>query len=167
MVAFGNVVHRVAAHNSMRRRVDVDGCGLYERLRGSRYGGPAFYGCGFRCGISCRFDFNNLTDAQRIVGHAVPRTEIVLRDMVAFGNVVHRVAAHNSMRRRVDVDGCVRRNVCTRNGRCRRRNISRRRINRRALHRRHIRRIAGRSRAVRRCSIGVVVNCRRRRVLHT
>lgn len=160
----------------MRR--DLYGCrrGLHGRLRGGfhrgwygyRHGGPAFYGCGFRYGISCRLDFNNLTDAERIIRHPVPRTEIVLRDMVAFGNVVHRVAAHNGMRRRIDVDGRVRRNICTRNGRCRRRNISRRRVNRRSLHGRHIRRIVGgRSGIVRRCAIGVVVNCRRRRVLHT
>lgn len=149
----------------LHRRLRV---GFHRGLHGSRYGEPAFYGCGFRCGISCRFDFNNLTDAQHIVGHAVPCTEIVLRDMVAFGNVVHRVAAHNGMRRRIDVDGRVRRNICTRNGRCRRRNISRRRVNRRSLHGRHIRRIVGgRSGIVRRCAIGVVVNCRRRRVLHT
>lgn len=149
---------------------------LYDRLRSRLHcrlcsdlcGGPTFCDGGFRCGISCRLDLHDLTDAQRIIGHTVPRTEIILRDMVAFGNVVHRVAAHNGMRRRIDVDGRVRRNICTRNGRCRRRNISRRRVNRRSLHGRHIRRIVGgRSGIVRRCAIGVVVNCRRRRVLHT
>ena len=139
---------------------------LHGRLCSDLCGGPTFCDDSFRCGISCRFDLYDLTDAERIIRHPVPCSKIFLGNMIAFGNIVYRITTHDRVRRRINVDRRIRRNICTRNRR-RRRHISGRRINRRTLHRRHIRCIVGRSRTVRRCTIRVVVDRRRLYSLHS
>ena len=91
-IAFGNVVHRVPRHDAVGVRAVDDGCtaaaAMAERL----------YAQGL--------PFHDIVIAQ-----VIPLAQLVFGDAVAFGNVIHRVALHNTVLHGVSIHRRIVRDV--------------------------------------------------------
>lgn len=104
--------------------------------------------------VAVRFDAEGLADADGVVCQAVPCAEVVLRNLVTFGNVIDGIAAHYGVCCSIDVHRRVRR--CVRAGRAGRVAA----VGRRSGGGRGIRGVVvGRIGFVRRCTIWIVGGC--------
>ena len=104
--------------------------------------------------VAVRFDAEGLSDADGVVCQAVPCTEVVLGNLVTFGNVINGIAAHYGVCCSIDVHRRVRR--CVRAGRAGRVAA----VGRRSRGGRGIRGVVvGRIGFVRRCTIWIVGGC--------
>ena len=60
---------------------------------------------GRRCrgNITGRLHAQGLANADIVIGQTVPGTQIILSDVVAFGNIIDGIAAHDFVRRGINV----------------------------------------------------------------
>ena len=64
-----------------------------------------------RCNVAFRFHAQGLTNADGVVGQVIPCTQIVLGNVVAFGDVVNGITTNNGMCRCIYINRRIRRRV--------------------------------------------------------